>query len=60
MLSHICVGSFSQTSASEIEINTQQSNFQLSVAKPKPKLLLWAITTDADNPMNQLERKANT
>ena len=32
---------------------------QLSVVKPKPKLLLWPITTDEDNPINQLEREAS-
>ena len=32
----------------------------MSVVKPKPKQLLWPITTDADNPMNQSELEENT
>ena len=32
----------------------------MSVVKPKPKLALWPITTDEDNPMNQSDFEANT
>ena len=32
----------------------------MSVVKPKPKQLLWPITSGAANPMNQSELKANT
>ena len=32
-----------------------------AVFKPKPNFkLLWSITTDADNPVNQSELKENT
>ena len=32
-------------------INTRWSSCQLSVVKPKPKLLLWPTTTVADDPI---------
>ena len=46
------------------EINSDQcsnrAGCQSSVVKPKPKLVLWPITTDTDNQMDQSELKANT
>ncbi len=36
------------------------SSFQLSVVKPKPKLSLWPIKKDTDNPVNQWKHEANT
>ena len=38
---------------------TLESSLQLSDVKPKPKLSLWPITTEADNQMYQSEIKAN-
>ncbi len=34
--------------------------FQLSLVEPKPKLSLWPITKDTDNPVGQSKLEANT
>ena len=37
-----------------------RSGFQLSVVKPKPKQLVWPITTDVNNTTSQSDLEANT
>ena len=39
-------------------IANKGSGFQLSVVKPKPKQLLWPITSDTDNLVNQMNQNS--